>query len=500
MAISTVIDVSLITDNVELNQNDEVIGTGIFDTLMETITRHIDVQYRNNKITGNEYATVYLGLVQTALSQAVDFAKSKDLIEAQITKAAADAEAAKAKADNEYALMLAEIDKVYGFSYTLDANDELVRSSLADTADGKMDYDRNLIKEKIDTEQLNNGTNGLLENQISKMQEDVTIAKIKTSLDYAEAKANADKVLGYDVSGSDNTTYELVIGASTNDGKLDAEVNLTKEKLDTELLNQQAVKAKVRDEYGREVDENGNDIATDSATLKHTHGIEKMKLDTNTMAQQLTVAEEDAKQNIVESWIQKDKAGKELGIRFTESLGDNTEGNTAPAGTIVATSELLHDAAAGTGPGNEFTNDLNTAIANERPPLSTWEANMRKALKEDSIAGSTAKGYEADSYYKQYKSLQELMFALANAGVITEADKTGDNVYSRIISAMEKNMNKQAEVWDDKVTSLETTYACDINGTIVMVPVDPNDPNSELEKKVFKYSTGIDLDGDGVDV
>ncbi len=77
-------------------------------------------------------------------------------------------------------------------------------------------------------------------------------------------------------------------------------------------------------------------------------------------------------------------------------------------------------------------------------PESEWEVNMLKARVEADIGDATKLGYEADSYYKLYKSLHELMFALTNAGVITGET---DDTYKSIVSGMEIAMNRQAKVW-----------------------------------------------------
>ncbi len=77
----TIINVEDIT-----NEND----TGIFDVLMEGIEKHIITQYEENRITGTDYANVYLGSIQAALAQAVQFGLQKDLTEAQIETVLAD--------------------------------------------------------------------------------------------------------------------------------------------------------------------------------------------------------------------------------------------------------------------------------------------------------------------------------------------------------------------------------------------------------------------------
>ena len=47
--------------------------TGNFDELMKTVTLHLEEQFNAGRITGTDYATVYLGALQSVLAQAVTF-------------------------------------------------------------------------------------------------------------------------------------------------------------------------------------------------------------------------------------------------------------------------------------------------------------------------------------------------------------------------------------------------------------------------------------------
>ncbi len=59
-------------------------GTGVFDTLMEAVSTRIESQYLNNRITGSDYANVYLGSIQAVLQQSMQYALAEQLTEAQI--------------------------------------------------------------------------------------------------------------------------------------------------------------------------------------------------------------------------------------------------------------------------------------------------------------------------------------------------------------------------------------------------------------------------------
>jgi hypothetical protein len=48
-------------------------GSGNFDKLMKVVTLHVEAQFTAGRITGTDYATVYLGALQSTLAQAVNF-------------------------------------------------------------------------------------------------------------------------------------------------------------------------------------------------------------------------------------------------------------------------------------------------------------------------------------------------------------------------------------------------------------------------------------------
>jgi len=80
------VDIKDLTGNVTVDSEYNVSGDGVFDDLMETVTKHVTAQYDAGRITGPEYATVYLGALQSVLAEAVKYLMedaNKELIEAQ---------------------------------------------------------------------------------------------------------------------------------------------------------------------------------------------------------------------------------------------------------------------------------------------------------------------------------------------------------------------------------------------------------------------------------
>ena len=92
------LDISEITRNIQTKQNEDneyyVTGDGIFDNLMETATAHLDAQWNNQRIRGEQYAEVYEQIYIKTLELALN---------AWINKP---------KADAETLLTLDNIDKV----------------------------------------------------------------------------------------------------------------------------------------------------------------------------------------------------------------------------------------------------------------------------------------------------------------------------------------------------------------------------------------------------
>lgn len=99
----------------------EPCGDGVFDALMEACSKHIQIEHEKGRITGTEYASAYVQMIQGAMSQAIQFLMGKDqaywsalLVQAQAKTAEIAAiqslvDLAKAKA--EYAIASIGVNK-----------------------------------------------------------------------------------------------------------------------------------------------------------------------------------------------------------------------------------------------------------------------------------------------------------------------------------------------------------------------------------------------------
>ena len=73
-------------------QNNEWIGTGIFDILVNAVNKNIEIQCDSGRITTAEYGSVYSESIQAVIAQSIDFILRKKLVEAQIDNAIKDTE------------------------------------------------------------------------------------------------------------------------------------------------------------------------------------------------------------------------------------------------------------------------------------------------------------------------------------------------------------------------------------------------------------------------
>jgi hypothetical protein len=81
--MATEIEIVDLTNGSLVNQ--EWAGTGVFDTLIAAVNKNIELQYNRGRITGQDYANVYLGAMQAVLGQSIEFLLRKDLTEAQVS-------------------------------------------------------------------------------------------------------------------------------------------------------------------------------------------------------------------------------------------------------------------------------------------------------------------------------------------------------------------------------------------------------------------------------
>ena len=70
--------------NGTLDASNNWVGTGVFDKLVNAVNKNIEGQYNKGRITGSDYAQVYLSSLQTVISQSIQYALQEKVAEAQI--------------------------------------------------------------------------------------------------------------------------------------------------------------------------------------------------------------------------------------------------------------------------------------------------------------------------------------------------------------------------------------------------------------------------------
>ena len=74
-------------------------GTGVFDELMSSIDVRLAEEYNKDRIKGTEYAKVYLGSMESAITQSIQFLLGSALLEAQENKILAEINLTNAQKD-----------------------------------------------------------------------------------------------------------------------------------------------------------------------------------------------------------------------------------------------------------------------------------------------------------------------------------------------------------------------------------------------------------------
>lgn len=172
-------------DKVDLTRltRGEVDGNGVFDELMRTVNTHLHQEFKKERLTGSEYAQVYLGSLQSVLQVSLEYilqsginARQEELLANQAAKvlrdidlvmsqaALADAERAGALIRNDNLTkqglqMDKELEKLVQ-ELSLMELDETIKTKQAAKLDKEMDVlaQRKLTEEAQTKDTLSDGT------------------------------------------------------------------------------------------------------------------------------------------------------------------------------------------------------------------------------------------------------------------------------------------------------------------------------------------------------
>ena len=161
------IKVEDITSNVVTNEGNEVTGSGVFDTLMNAVNKHIKAQYEEGRIYDSEFSTVYVNALQSTLELSARIVLDQKLKEKQAEEVAART-------------VLLEQQKLT----------EIENTRISVNNADKLKYELDFLYPAQKT---------LTENQASKVASDQTIAETQSSKD-ALIKDEQKSKLAYEVN------------------------------------------------------------------------------------------------------------------------------------------------------------------------------------------------------------------------------------------------------------------------------------------------------------
>lgn len=182
---------------------DKVEGNGTFDRLMSSVRKHIHEEYRQNRIKGPEYSGLYLGSLQSVLSESIRYLIDKN--NAELTQKQIDLAV-------EQRLLIKK---------------QIIQ---ADKDANKTDSEINLLntqKDKTQSEIV------LLEIQRNKTQSEINLLNQKIETERAQIKGvgiESNSVIGRQLA---DTVASTAIKDKTRD-KIQSEINLLNQKIETE--------------------------------------------------------------------------------------------------------------------------------------------------------------------------------------------------------------------------------------------------------------------------
>ena len=121
-------------------------GEGVFDSLMSTINLHIDNEFQQERITGDEYAAIYASLINSVLSTSTQFLLNKD--QARWAAITAQMQARIAEIQATEALINLEKVKVETQKAIFDMQNSGAEYALTKMKVANQDAEHCLIKEK----------------------------------------------------------------------------------------------------------------------------------------------------------------------------------------------------------------------------------------------------------------------------------------------------------------------------------------------------------------
>lgn len=191
--------------NEELTQK-SITGTGTFDVLMASLRVHLQKEYDANRITGAEYAKVYIALTEGALNQAVQFLLARDTaywsaiaakqqaLSAQIATITAKVSLAAAKVQLESLRMEANTNRAtYALTLMKLATENVAHDTAKYQLEEILPEQKQLVSEQVESaraQTMNTRTDGItLIQGVMGKQKDLYAQQIISYVRDAEIKA-----------------------------------------------------------------------------------------------------------------------------------------------------------------------------------------------------------------------------------------------------------------------------------------------------------------------
>lgn len=200
-------------------------GSGVFDTLMRANQAHLDSQFSQGRIKGSEYATVYLGSLQSVLEAAIQFLLQSDkiaaeiaLVEVQKTLVEAqvlNAQAEKLHTDAKIALVKQQQQNAVLEAGVLAAQECKLRAEydLLIAQRAKTNEEQQLLAQKRVTEQAQTSATGVAVDSVIGRQKALYVAQTNGFTRDAEQKAAKIMIDTWNVR---RTTDEATSANTTN--------------------------------------------------------------------------------------------------------------------------------------------------------------------------------------------------------------------------------------------------------------------------------------------
>lgn len=261
--------------NADLTSEDIEDGTGLFDVLMRSISKRLDVEKNAGRIQQGDFAKIYLGAMESAMSQSIAY-----LIQKQTT--------------NEQAKLI-----------TQQTANEVLQGTLLTAQTGKINSEKAMVDQQYliavvaEANAIKEGLQTLAQTSLVEAQE-FKLENIDTPMTVAEtAKSVEEKLLIIQNTANALSAASNITKAGA---KLDAEVSLLDQKTDTEkaqildtvnAVTVVGVVGKQKDLYQAQEDGFARDAEQKAAKIAVDAWSVRSSVDPDTMTEPSGIADSD---------------------------------------------------------------------------------------------------------------------------------------------------------------------------------------------------------------